>query len=96
MATDRPRRQFIVLGVLLVGLAGLIVYNLDGSQQAAAPASNAPRPQRGRQAPATTAEALDLRIESLSQAKPAPEESIAIHSDSVRRLRRRVQVAPPR
>jgi hypothetical protein len=77
MATDRPRRQFIVLGVLLVALAGLIVYNLDGSQQAAAPAttSNAPRPQRGRQAPATTAEALDLRIESLSQAKPAPEES---------------------
>ena len=37
MATDRPRRQFIVLGVLLVALAGLIVYNLDGSQQAAAP-----------------------------------------------------------
>jgi hypothetical protein len=77
MATDRPRRQFIVLGVLLVALAGLIVYNLDGSQQAAVPAqtSNPPRPQRGRQPPATTAEALDLRIESLSQAKPAPEES---------------------
>jgi hypothetical protein len=78
MATNWvPRPQFIVLGVLLVAIAGLIVYNLDGSQQAAAPTttSNAPRPTRGRQTPPTTAEELDLRIESLSQAKPAPEES---------------------
>jgi hypothetical protein len=78
MATDRgPRRQFIILGLLLVTLAGLIVYNLDGSEKAAPPvvSSNPPRPTRGRQQPATTAEELDLRIETLSQAKPAPEES---------------------
>jgi hypothetical protein len=77
MATDRSsRRQVIVLGLLLVILAGLIVYNLDGSEQAAPPAasSNPSRPTRGRQAPATTAQALDLRIETLSEAKPAPED----------------------
>jgi hypothetical protein len=78
MATDRaPKRQFIVLAVLLVALAGLIVYNLDGSEQADPPAatSNPSRTTRGRQAPPTPAEELDLRIETLSQARPAPEES---------------------
>jgi hypothetical protein len=77
VATDRvPRRPLIVLGVLLVTLAGLIVYNLDGSEQADPPAatSNPPRATRGRQ-PATTAQELDLRLETLSQVKPAPEES---------------------
>ncbi len=70
------RRPLIVLGVLLVTLAGLIVYNLDGSEQADPPAatSNPPRATRGRQ-PATTAQELDLRLETLSQVKPAPEES---------------------
>jgi hypothetical protein len=79
VATDRaPRQMFIVLGVLLVTLAGLIVYNLDGSEQADPPAatSNPPRAAtRGRPAPATAAQELDLRLETLSQVKPAPEES---------------------
>jgi hypothetical protein len=77
VATNRvPRRPLIVLGVLFVTLAGLIVYNLDGSEQADTPAatSNPPRATRGRQ-PATTAQALDLKLETLSQVKPAPEES---------------------
>ena len=77
VATNRvPKRPLIVLGVLLVTLAGLIVYNLDGSEQADPPAaaSNPPRATRGRQ-PATTAQELDLKLETLSQVKPAPEES---------------------
>jgi hypothetical protein len=78
MATDRPpKRLLVVLGVLLVTLAGVVAYNLSGSEQAAPPAatSNPPRPTRGRQTPVTTAQELDLRIEALSQVKPAPEES---------------------
>lgn len=72
-----PKRQLIVLGVLLVTLAGVVVYNLNGSEPAtpAPTTSNPPRPTRGRQAPTTPAEALDLRLDALSQGKPAPEES---------------------
>jgi hypothetical protein len=81
MAIERlPRRQLIVLGVLLVTLAGVVVYNLNGSEpEPAAPApssSNPPRPAaRGRQAPATTADELDVRVETLTAGRPAPEVS---------------------
>ncbi|MGH9330920.1 MAG: hypothetical protein ACRD09_10785 [Vicinamibacterales bacterium] len=79
MAIERvAKRQLVVLGVLLVTLAGVVVYNLNGSEPAepAPPSSNPPRvATRGRQAPATPAEELDLRLETLSAGKPAPEES---------------------
>jgi hypothetical protein len=80
MATDRlPKRQLLILGLLLVTLAAVVAYTLGGDEPAtpAAPASNR---QRGRAAgngsqALPPEQALDIRIETLSEAKPEPGEA---------------------
>jgi hypothetical protein len=77
MGTDRmPKRQFLILGLLLVTLAAVAAYTL-GRDEPAAPASRASNRQRGSAANGTPAlppeEALDVRIETLSGTKPEPD-----------------------
>ena len=76
MATERSRRrQLVILGGLLVLLVAVLVYNLNGSEPAAN-GSTASNPQRNRapgQAQLTQAEELDIRLESLTEAKPEPQ-----------------------
>ena len=78
MATERSRRrQLVVLGGLLVLLVAVLVYNLNGSEPAAN-GSTASNPQRNRapgQAQLTPAEELDIRLESLTEAKPEPQDA---------------------
>lgn len=80
MATDRiPKRQILILGLLLVTLAAVVAYTLSGDEPAA-PAAPASNRQRGRPAVNGGAtlppeQALDVRIETLSAAKPEPGEA---------------------
>jgi hypothetical protein len=76
MATERaPRRQFVVLGALLLTLAVVVVYNLNGSEPADAPGPTSNNPRQATRGRQETAQGLNLRLESLNQGKPAPEES---------------------
>lgn len=77
MATERvPKRQILILGLLLVSLAAVVAYTLGGDKPAA-PAAPASNRQRGR--PAANGgealppeQALDVRIDLLTAAKPEP------------------------
>lgn len=81
MATDGvPKRQLLILGLLLVTLAAVVAYTLGGDEPAA-PAPPASNRQRGRPLAANGSaalppeQALDVRIEALSAAKPEPGEA---------------------
>jgi hypothetical protein len=76
MATERSRRrQLVILGGLLVLLIAVLVYNLNGSEPAAngSTASNRQRNRAPGQAQLTPAEELDIRLESLTDEKPGPQ-----------------------
>jgi len=69
------RRQVVILALLLVALAGVIGYRMrSGEPAASAPAAS--NRQRGRPAAhagaPTNGEELDVRIETLADAKPEP------------------------